>query len=372
MDHKENRIGKTVSIILPDLSGGGAERLYVYLANEWAQQGYLVSFVLMQKKGDLIPLVSPEINIINLKVYRIRNVILPLSKQIKILCPDIIITAMWPLTSITVVAWLLAGKKPRLYLTEHVQLSISCVEEIKVPLYIAKLFIRLTYPLATGVITVSEGVKDDLLKLSKLPKDKIQVIYNPAATGVESYRESKDVREKLWGAGFEYHILTAGTLKTQKDHENLLQAFKLLPSKLNVKLTILGDGHLREYLTKLIIEYDLKDRVSMPGFVIDPYPWFRSADLFVLSSRWEGFGNVIVEALECGVPVVSTDCPSGPAEILNDARYGKLVPVSDSKKLAIAIEESLGETPDRELLKNRAQDFTVKNISNQYMDFCFD
>ncbi|MBT6045933.1 MAG: glycosyltransferase, partial [Candidatus Scalindua sp.] len=109
----------------------------------------------------------------------------------------------------------------------------------------------------------------------------------------------------------------------------------------------------------------------LPGFVTDPYPWFRSADLFVLSSRWEGFGNVIVEALECGVPVVSTNCLSGPAEILENGRYGKLVPVQDVEALADAIVNSLAGPHDREPLIRRAQDFSVRKISDQYLAYCF-
>ena len=121
----------------------------------------------------------------------------------------------------------------------------------------------------------------------------------------------------------------------------------------------------------LIDQLGLHDRVVLPGFVTDPYPWFRSADLFVLSSRWEGFGNVIVEALECGVPVVSTNCLSGPAEILENGRYGKLVPVQDIEAIADAIVNSLAEPHDRELLMRRAQDFSVRKTSDQYIAYCF-
>ena len=121
----------------------------------------------------------------------------------------------------------------------------------------------------------------------------------------------------------------------------------------------------------LVTELGLQKRVSLPGFTRDPYPWFRSADLFVLSSRWEGFGNVIVEALECGVPVVSTNCPSGPDEILEDGRYGKLVPVQDPVALANAMVQSLNEVHDREALMRRAQDFSVRKISDEYLSYIF-
>lgn len=358
-----------ITIILPDLRGGGAERLHVNLANYWVERGYSVEFVLMQKQGELLPLFSPRINVTGLRVDRIRGVILPLRNHLKQSRPDITITAMWPLTSASAIAWLLSGKQGRLFLSDHNQLSISCIKELKVsPLYL-KLLMRATYPFASGVVAVSQGVKEDLRQLGGLSDDQVKVIYNPAAIGVSPHREISDVSEQLWGADYKNHILSVGSLIKQKDHATLIRAFAQLPSELEAKLTILGNGPLRGELDDLIVELGLQERVSMPGFVTDPYPWFRSADLFVLSSRWEGFGNVIVEALECGVPVVSMDCPSGPSEILENGRYGKLSPVGDITALAAVITQSLGETHDRDLLMKRASEFSVKRISDQYLSF---
>lgn len=362
---------KKILIILPDLRGGGAERLHVNLANDWVGRGFSVEFVLMRKYGELLPLLSPRISIIDLGVDRIRQVILPVSNYLKQSRPDIILSAMWPLTSATVIAWLLSGRHGRLFLSDHNQLSISCLRELKISPVFLKTLMRMTYPFATGIIAVSQGVKEDLCRIGGFKDSQVKVIYNPAATGVSPHREVFAVRDRLWGEGFIYHILSVGTLKVQKDHETLVRAFAQLSPDLNAKLTILGEGHLRSKLEDLIAELDLNERVSMPGFVTDPYPWFRSADLFVLSSQWEGFGNVIVEALECGVSVVSTDCPSGPAEILEDGRYGKLVPVNDADALAAAMIASLGDSPDREKLMNRAKAFSVRKISGQYLDYCF-
>ena len=154
----------------------------------------------------------------------------------------------------------------------------------------------------------------------------------------------------------------------KKQYLQLIKAFSLLPSNLNAKLIILGSGQLRDHLISLIGELNLTERVELPGFVHDPSQWYRTADLFVLSSRWEGFGNVIVEALECGVPVVSTRS-GGPTEILNDGAYGKLVPVGDCNALATAMEESFGALHDHELLRNRAQDFSISLISDKYLNY---
>jgi glycosyltransferase involved in cell wall biosynthesis len=362
---------RSISIVLPDLCIGGAERLHVYLANDWVEKGFTVELVLMQKKGELLPLLAPEVRITSLGVDCIRRVIRPLAVHLRRSRSDVIIAAMWPLTSAAVFSWILSGKCGRLYLSDHNQLSISCSEELKVHSLFLKALMRFTYPFATGIIAVSRGVKEDLCRLGRFRDNQVEVIYNPAATGVSSQSEAQIVREQLWGRSFKHHILSVGELIKQKDFETLIRAFLLIPDVLDAKLIILGDGPLKGELMSLIDQLGLHDRVVLPGFVTDPYPWFRSADLFVLSSRWEGFGNVIVEALECGVPVVSTNCLSGPAEILENGRYGKLVPVQDVEALADAIVNSLAGPHDREPLIRRAQDFSVRKISDQYLAYCF-
>ena len=368
---KVRNILPNILIVLPNLGGGGAERLHLNLAHDWAAKGYNVQIALLNVTGELLPLVSKEIKIIDLDSKRLRCAFIKLYKLFKDHNYDVVITALWPLTSISIITWLTAGRKGRLYVSEHNQLSISCIREQKIPSIIFRAIISFTHRFASGVIAVSKGVRDDLSSLAKMSRDSIKVIYNPAATGVSPLRETPDVSSELWGRGYKYHILSVGRLKKQKDYETLIRAVAHLPEDLNVKLTILGEGPLRQNLEALIVQLGLQVRVSLPGFVTDPYPWFRSADLFVLSSQWEGFGNVIVEALECGVPVVSTDCPSGPSEILDNGIYGRLVPVGDAAMLSAAIIQSLDDKYDRELLISRAKYFSVRNVSDQYLAYCF-
>lgn len=357
-----------VSIVITDLRGGGTERLHIHLAKYWRECGFIVDFVLLKKSGELINLVPDDIGVVDLNLNRLRYVVQPLTKYFKKTKPDLIIAAVWPLTSIAIVSWLLAGKPGRLFVSEHSHLSISCTHEINTPKWLMAAIISSTYPFASGVIAVSEGVKSDICKLGRLSDSKVNVIYNPSAIGISSIQKSVVNMRQLWGESFDHHILSVGALKQQKDHATLIKAFALLPASLNAKLTILGEGPLRTDLEALIIQLGLQTRVSMPGFILDPYPWFRSADLFVLSSRWEGFGNVIVEAMECGVPVVSTDCKSGPSEILRNGQYGKLVPIQNPNALAVAILESLLTKHDRESLVQRANDFSINKIANEYLD----
>jgi len=365
------KIEKKIVIILPDLGGGGAERLHVNLANDWAARGLSVEFVLMRKQGELLSLLAPEIAVTDLGVDRIRGAILPLAAHLRKSRPQAVLAAMWPLTSAVVFSWLFSGRPGKLFLSDHENLSLSYIGQNRAKPGYLKNLIRFTYPLANGIVAVSRGVMEDLCVLGSLPLNKVRVIYNPAATGVSPLRESPGVREQLWGTGFQRHILAVGRLAPQKDYETLIKAFALLPKAINAKLVILGEGPLRADLIALVNHLGLQECISLPGFIRDPYPWFRSADLFVLSSQWEGFGNVIVEALECGVPVVSTDCLSGPAEILEDGRYGKLVPIRDPDAMAAAMTASLAEPHDREKLMSRAKVFSVRNISDQYLNYCF-
>ena len=360
----------SLSLVLPNLHGGGAERVALYLANHWANQGIKVEFVLMEAKGELLELVDPRIPIHSLNASQIRGSILPLRTYLAERKPAVVSVGLWPLTSAAILAWQLAGRTGTLFTTDHTNLSTSCVQELKLsPLYLQAL-LRSTYPLATGLMAVSEGVKQDLCRLGAFADERVTVIYNPVVRGlVNPAPVDPAVRQQLWGPGFNHHVLAVGSFKNQKNFCLLLRAFAQLPHSLNAKLTILGEGLLRPELEALIQKLGVEYRVALPGFALDSSCWYRSADLFVLSSSWEGFGNVIVEALECGVPVVSTDCPSGPAEILDNGRYGRLVSVGDATALAAAMQASLLELHDHDALLRRAQDFAVPRIADQYLAY---
>jgi glycosyltransferase involved in cell wall biosynthesis len=163
--------------------------------------------------------------------------------------------------------------------------------------------------------------------------------------------------------------LAVGTLKEQKDFTTLIQSVNEVAANIPVSLIILGEGPERARLESLSKSLGISEKISLPGYVVDTAPYFNAADLFILSSAWEGFGNVLVEALECGTPVISTNCKSGPSEILENGKYGKLVPVKDYFALARGIEEMLAADHDTELLKKRAEFFSVERIALQYIDY---
>jgi glycosyltransferase involved in cell wall biosynthesis len=359
-----------ISIVLPNLQGGGAERVAVHLANYWLVQDLHVEFILMERRGELLDLIDPRIPILDLKALRIRDFILPLRSYFLRRRPSCTLAGLWPLTSAAILAWQLAGRPGSLFVQDHTHLSSACIKELNLsPIYL-RCLLRSTYPLATGLMAVSEGVKQDLCRLGGFASDRVQVIYNPVVRGESSPAsvEAKP-RSEFFGDSFSYHILAVGSFKVQKNFPLLLRAFAKLPVHLNASLVILGDGALRSELEALVHELNVDKRVFLPGFVLDPAPWYRAADLFVLSSSWEGFANVIAEALDFGLPIVSTDCLSGPAEILDNGRYGRLVPVGDVTALAVAMQASLLNSHDHEALRRRAQDFAVSRIADQYLAY---
>jgi len=358
-----------ILIILPNLRIGGAEKLSIDLANHWSRRGFEVEVLLMRDEGELLGTVSPMVKVTSLGVARLRGLFFPLKKHFDEAGHSVIWSSMWPLTCISIICWILSGRKGRLYVTDHNHLSLATGRKSILHRIILRLTMGLIYPLATGITAVSKGVADDMQRLTCLITGKVKVIHNPAALGLDHKRADKHARNELWGFGFKYNILSVGELKPQKNHEMLIRAFARLPPQLNAKLSIVGDGSLRNQLVSLVTELNLQHRIFFAGYQDDPYKWYRSADLFVLTSKWEGFGNVLVESLECGTPVISTDCQSGPAEILDNGRYGKLVAIDDIDSLANEIMASLEEVPDRLLLQRRARDFSIDDISKQYLDY---
>lgn len=362
---------KAISVFLPSLQGGGAERAAINLANYWASNGYAVEFVLMERRGEFLDAVSPAIAISSLECNRFRRLPGALIAYLRRRRPDVTLAFMWPLTSITVMAWWLAGRPGQLFLSEQVGLTDHVQRDLRTPLRVVSSILKFSHRRASGVMACSRGAADDLANLSGMRPEMVNVIYNPVVEDTPpriDFLPDASRREQLWQGQFRTHLVTVGTLKPQKNHRLLLQAFAKLAIELNAALVILGEGGLRAMLEQDVQDLGLQGRVVMPGFHADPTPWYQAADLFVLSSDFEGFANVVAEALACGTPVVSTDCPHGPAEILEQGRYGELVPVGDADALAAGIRRSAIRPWDREALQRRALDFSIPRQAEAYLD----
>tara|TARA_Y100000768_G_scaffold387963_1_gene381210 strand:+ start:4569 stop:5639 length:1071 start_codon:yes stop_codon:yes gene_type:complete len=349
---------KNIFLIIPDLRCGGAEKVFINLANEWIKK-HKVTFILMNKKGEMLKDLNSKINIINLEVDRIRFVIPKLIKIFSSHSDSYFISAMWPLNSVFLFSSLLGSRSNNYYITEHVNLSKSMNIDFKVPKIILKLSISLTYIFAKKIICVSKGVKKDLSDLSFFNiNSKLITIYNPI---IHNSPKILDINNK------KINILSVGTLKKQKNHKLLLKSISLIDDIEKYSVDILGDGPLFEELKQYCYYLNIEKIVNFHGYTRDVDSFYRKADIFILSSIYEGFGNVLVEALNHGLKIISTDCYNGPKEILDGNNYGLLVPINDHTAMKNAIYQIQKINFDKDRLQERAKKFEVKYISNKYL-----
>jgi glycosyltransferase involved in cell wall biosynthesis len=225
------------------------------------------------------------------------------------------------------------------------------------------------YPWADGIVAVSRGVADDLLGNTRITEAGIEVIHNPIVTPDLLERSREPVDHPWLVPGEPSVILGAGRLSNQKAFHILIEALAHVRRERECRLIILGEGTERERLAGLVTQMDLEDAVDMPGFVSNPQSWMARASVFVLSSLYEGFGNVLVEAMAVGTPVVSTDCPSGPSEILGGGRYGRLVPPGDPVALAGAILETLSESEHPAGSGDAVKPYMADIVADQYLQY---
>lgn len=237
--------------------------------------------------------------------------------------------------------------------------------------FITRWCIAKLYPRADRVVVPSLDIRDDLVKCYGVPTDNISVIHNPFDVA-DIVQQAQETIVLPWIDSDVPIVISAGRLTDQKGFDLLIEAFTTVRSKMNVRLVLLGDGECEASLRQLVAERGLASDIYFAGWQSNPYAFFSRADLFVLSSRYEGFGNVIVEAMTCGLPIVSTDCPGGPAEILKNGECGLLVPPNNIEILADAIlrilqDEELRQGFEKKSLE-RCQDFDVTRIVKQWQE----
>lgn len=370
----------------------------LHLAKAFVGHGHKVDLVLCQLKGPYANKIPHGVNVIELprtgialsriKVMlahpeAIRALFLPilvarkppktiryldgLTKYLRQEQPDALLSAKTPANLVAILAKRLAKGQTRVVVSERTNLSMSIQQSSKWRWrYVAPL-IRNVYPLADRITTVSSGVADDLAASTGLPRSTIETIYNPTLT-TEIVEKARVPISFSWLSPATLPvILGVGRLVPQKDFPTLLRAFALVYRKHPSRLLILGEGRERARLEGLALELGIVEYVAFPGFEPNPYAFMTRASVFVLSSAWEGLPNALIEALACGCPVVSTNCPSGPQEILGNGTFGPLVPVGDDRALADAILQTLEHPPSAERLRARAAEFDIQKITAQYL-----
>ena len=326
--------------MLPGLYGGGAERATLKLAAGLSAEGIPVDLVLARKEGPLLAEVPDVVRVVDLGARRVIFSLLGLVQYMRREKPAVVLSALH-MNFIAIWAKSIAGVPTKVFVSERSTLSNWSKSYADIRLQLMPYFVKVFYPFADGVICVSEGVAADLNQMAHLPKDRIHIIYNPIIT-TSLMEKAEEKLDDPWLCSTNMPVvLSVGRLSKPKNYPLLLHAFSRVRQLRECHLLILGEGEDRSTLEALISELNLKSDVRLPGFVSNPYPYMRRSSVFVLSSRWEGLPGALIEALYCGVPVISTDCPSGPREILADGRYGKLIPVDDEDALVQAILDAL-------------------------------
>lgn len=346
-----------IAFFIRALKGGGAQRDTILLANEIAARGTHVDLLTLVPDGPLRPLVSARVAIVPIGGGKLRAAVPGLRRALIARRPGALISAEAApnLVALTAARLVRRGLRPRVVLREVASPSIAARLDPYGQNRLAYRILRFAYRFADVVVTLTEGARRDLAANFRVPEEKLARMSANAVIDAAVLAAPEGRRE----GGL---IVSVGRLSPEKDHATLVRAFAKLDRAL--RLEIAGDGPMRGPLQSLIRELGLTGRVRLSGFVADPFPVFRRAALAVSSSRYEGFGNAIVEALACGTAVVATDCPYGPREILADGRYGTLVPVGDADALARAIREAMAMRPDRAALRARAAMHTVTRAAD--------
>lgn len=392
---------KHLALFARSLSGGGgAERVVVQLAGAMAERGHRVDVVLARSKGRFLDELPPTVRLVELRappailavpqlirvpgslaallpamlrpgVAQVLGAIPALARYLRDERPDAVLGVLDYANFAAIIARRLSDQPVRTVASVHNHMSSAAANAQRPHLRHVIPLARRFYPDADAIVCVSDGVASDLGAVMEAAPKSLTTIYNPVITPRVAKLAADPIPHEWLAENDVPVILGVGKLRRQKDFATLIRAFAQVRRKRSAHLIILGDGPERNELQRLADELGVTDDVDMAGFDPNPYAFMSRAAVFALSSAWEGFGNVLVEAMACGCPVVSTDCPSGPAEILEHGRYGKLVPVGDAESLAEAIVAQITAPTDIDAAVSRANEFTAAASAIQYEKILF-
>jgi glycosyltransferase involved in cell wall biosynthesis len=356
-----------VAIYLPSLRGGGAERVMATLANAFVARGFVVDLVLASAEGPYLKELSPKVTVVDLKAGRVTRSLPGLVAYLRRERPQAMLSALNHANVIAVLARFLARVPTRLVISERNTLTKDATRNQGIAARFVYVLMRWLYPHADGIVAVSEGAADALSCFANIPRKRIATVYNPYDLLTIQQRASIALDHPWFASGEPPVVLGIGRLTAQKDFPSLIRAFAQLGTQHPARLMILGEGELHADLQALGDSLGLgAHNFCLQGFVDNPFAYMARCGVFVLSSRWEGLPNVLIQALACGASVVSTDCPSGPAEILENGKWGTLVPVGDVEALAKAILENLTETEHQDV-SIRAAYFNVERAADEFL-----
>jgi glycosyltransferase involved in cell wall biosynthesis len=358
----------SVAIYIHDLSPGGVERQSLVLARELRDRDVDVSLVVHQLRGELIPLLPKTIPVVNLDSQRTLQDVLLLRRYLRAERPSVFMANVDHNNIAASMARALAGSGTKLVICQHNPLSSGYHATVNWKHRVVPWCYGAMSGYIDHAVAVSDGIAGELIRHAGLPAGKVSTIAN-AVIGEDFQSRAAEPVTHPWLTNKDRPVfVTAGRLVEMKDHRTLLRAFALHVRKQPARLMVLGNGPMLDELRGAASGLGIADDVDFAGFVPNTLPYMRAADAFVLSSRAEGFGNVLIEAMGCGTPIVSTDCPYGPGDILAHGRYGLLVPPQDAEALAHGMSRILAETGrwPAALLRTRANEFTYEACAEAY------
>jgi glycosyltransferase involved in cell wall biosynthesis len=355
---------KKISLFLPSLEGGGAERAFVQLANEFAASGFSVDFALASARGPYLQALSTSVRVIDFHAAGVLRSLPKLVGYLKRERPDVLMSGLDHTNVVAILAQFLSGSGTRCVVSARSVPTGMYRDDRTLAGWATLRLMKAVYRFADGVIANSNAVASDIAGF--VPKSKLKTIYNPVDLAGVERRGNVSVDHPWCAAGAPPIVLSVGSLIPVKDFATLVRAFAIVKSKRDCRLVILGEGPERKQLESLVGVLDLRRDVLLPGFADNPYAWMRHARVFVSSSLTEGCPNALMEALACGTPVVSTDCIGGSAEVLEGGKWGRLVPVGKPDAMAAAILATLESVahPD---VRRRAGDFGLARIARDYI-----
>lgn len=360
-----------LGLILSTLGVGGTQRVMLYLMAGFLKVGYEVDAVVVNARGPFIDHIPAGVNLVDLGVKQTLYSVPMLIRYLRENRPQAILSGLTHVNLAAIAARWLSGIKTRLVVSERSNLTEKRKESMKLMDKISFFLINYFYPLADAVVCVSQDAANDLKETTRLDPKKVFTIYNPLPVNEVRKLAQQKIEHPWFNEKRMPIILAVGRLSRPKDYPTLIKAFNIFRTRREVKLIIIGEGEERPAIEQYVSSSPFLSDIALLGSISNPYPYMAGTDVFVLSSAWEGFPNVLVEALACGATVVSTDCHSGPAEILDNGKYGRLVPVGDPQALADAIELSLDHPFPAEQGIARARDFSVEKAARQYLKVLF-
>lgn len=366
-DQRQSDQPALIALFMPNLAGGGAERVMLTLGRAFVSRGFRVDLLLLQAEGELLDELPSGLKLVSLDVSKPRSSVWPLRGYLRKRRPAVLLSTLSQMNWAACLAVRLAGTDTRCIVREATQLSLV-LAGLSVPgRWLRPQLLRWACRNAHH-LAVSKGTASDLSCVLRLPDGAVQVVYNPIIDSGFFERAAEPVEHPWFREGEPPLILAVGRLHAAKGFDVLLDAFARLSRRVSTHLLILGEGPQRSALEARRHALGLDAVVALPGFVRNPLAYMSRASVFVLSSRREGLPGALIEALANGTPVVATNCPSGPAEILDGGRFGRLVSPDDPESLAEALLAALqgGDTIHAPGVWLRQ--FAVDTVVDRYLD----